>query len=30
VALITTFAVLPAGALGAKPEIFHANFLDTE
>jgi hypothetical protein len=30
VALIATFAVLPAGALGAKPEIFHANFLDVE
>jgi hypothetical protein len=30
VALIAMFAVLPAGALGAKPEIFHASFLDTE
>lgn len=30
VALVVTFVVLPAGALGAKPEIFHANFLDTE
>jgi hypothetical protein len=30
VALVATFAVLPAGALGAKPEIFHTHFLDTE
>ena len=30
VALIAAFVVLPASALGAKPEIFHANFLDTE
>ena len=30
VALIATLAVLPASALGAKPEIFHANFLDIE
>lgn len=30
VALIAAFAILPAGALGAKPEIFHASFLDTE
>jgi hypothetical protein len=30
VALIATFALLPAGALGARPEIFHANFLDVE
>ena len=30
VALIAAFAILPAGALGAKPEIFHTHFLDTE
>jgi hypothetical protein len=30
VALIATLALLPAGALGAQPEIFHANFLDVE
>jgi hypothetical protein len=30
VALIAAFAILPAGALGAKPEIFHSDFLDTE
>lgn len=30
VALVAALAVLPAGALGAKPEIFHTNFLDTE
>ena len=30
VALIAALAVLPAGALGAKPEIFHTSFLDTE
>jgi hypothetical protein len=30
VALIAALAILPAGALGAKPEIFHAHFLDTE
>jgi hypothetical protein len=29
-ALITALAVLPASAFGAKPEIFHAHFLDTE
>jgi hypothetical protein len=29
-ALIAAIAILPAGALGAKPEIFHSNFLDTE
>jgi hypothetical protein len=29
-ALVAALAVLPAGALGAKPEIFHTNFLDTE
>ena len=29
-ALIAAFAILPAGALGAKPEIFHSNFLDAE
>jgi hypothetical protein len=30
VALIAAFATVPAGALGAKPEIFHSNFVDTE
>jgi hypothetical protein len=30
VALVAAFAILPAGALGAKPEIFHTHFLDTE
>jgi hypothetical protein len=30
VALIAAFAILPAGALGARPEIFHASFFDTE
>jgi len=30
VALIAAFAIVPAGALGAKPEIFHSNFVDTE
>jgi hypothetical protein len=30
VALVTAFAVLPASAFGAKPEIFHEHFLDTE
>ena len=30
VALIAAFAILPAGALGAKPEIFHSNFLDRD
>jgi hypothetical protein len=30
VALVAALAVFPAGALGAKPEIFHTNFLDTE
>lgn len=30
VALIAAFALLPAGALAAKPEIFHSHFLDTE
>ena len=29
-ALVAAFAILPAGALGAKPEIFHTHFLDTE
>jgi hypothetical protein len=28
--LVGAFAFLPAGALGARPEIFHVNFLDTE
>jgi hypothetical protein len=28
--LIGALAILPSGALGAKPEIFHASFLDTE
>ena len=27
VALVAVFAILPAGALGAKPEIFHDRFL---
>jgi hypothetical protein len=30
VALVAAFAILPASALGAKPEIFHTHFLDTE
>jgi hypothetical protein len=30
VVLVAAFAILPAGALGAKPEIFHTHFLDTE
>ena len=30
VAFIAALAILPAGALGAKPEIFHTSFLDTE
>jgi hypothetical protein len=29
-ALVMAFAVLPASAVGAKPEIFHSNFFDTE
>jgi hypothetical protein len=29
VTLIAAFAVLPAGARGAEPEIFHAQFLNT-
>src|SRR5919108_4549556 len=29
-ALVLALVVLPASALGAKPEIFHAHFLDTE
>lgn len=29
-ALIAALAVLPASALGAKPDVFHTNFLDTE
>jgi len=30
VALIAAFAILPAGALAAKPDIFHDQFFDTE
>jgi hypothetical protein len=30
VALIATLAIVPAGALAAKPEIFHSHFQDTE
>jgi hypothetical protein len=30
VALVAAFTILPASALGAKPEIFHTHFLDTE
>jgi hypothetical protein len=30
VALVAAFAILPAGALGANPEIFHAQFLNSE
>jgi hypothetical protein len=29
VAAVTALVVLPASALGARPEIFHAHFLDT-
>jgi hypothetical protein len=29
-ALVAAFAIVPAGALGANPEIFHSNFVDTE
>ena len=30
VALIAAFAILPASAFGANPEIFHVHFMDTE
>jgi hypothetical protein len=30
VALVTALTVIPASALGAKPETFHVNFFDTE
>jgi hypothetical protein len=30
VALVAAFAIVPANALGAKPEIFHSHFVDTE
>jgi hypothetical protein len=30
VALVVALLVVPASALGAKPEIFHAHFLDTD
>ena len=30
VAFIAALAILPAGAHGAKPDIFHTSFLDTE
>ena len=29
-ALVTALTVLPASALGAKPDIFHTHFVDTE
>ena len=29
-ALIAALAILPAGALGARPDVFHSNFLDTQ
>jgi hypothetical protein len=29
-ALVAALVVLPASALGAKPEVFHSNFVDTE
>ena len=30
IALVAALVIVPAGALGAKPEIFHSSFFDTE